>query len=64
MGYIYLAENVKSDHTIEVLDKGITAFVMDIDVDGCLVGVEVFNASKRFSAETLSMAEDITAWKV
>lgn len=58
MGYVYLDEPVESDYSIEVKDKGETAFVMDINSEGHLVGIEVFNASKRLPSNLYKIAED------
>jgi uncharacterized protein YuzE len=60
MGYIYLQDNqVQSDHTIAVEDKGDLAFVLDIDSSGRLIGIEIFSASKRMPKEMLAIAEQL-----
>jgi len=62
MGYIYLSDQKGSYNLYEFRnEKDHTTFVVDFDIDGCLLGIEVFCASERMPKWILDKAEDITS---
>ena len=68
MGYIKLEDKSlkggkRNCKTIEVRDKVTdqTAFVIDVDKNGRLIGIEIFDAKRRMPKDMLKIAKDITS---
>jgi len=59
MGYVYFQDKIgagEAKQTIHV-DKGGVEICIDLDKDGHILGVEVFNAEKRFPKELMAQAK-------
>jgi uncharacterized protein YuzE len=60
MGYIYLVDEIQPGHAVrQVIAGEDKAFVLDLDAQGRLLGVEVFGAGGRLHPDLLAGADQI-----
>jgi uncharacterized protein YuzE len=60
MGYIYLVDEIQPGQAVrQVIAGEDEAFVLDLDEQGRLLGVEVFGAGNRLPPALLAIAERI-----